>query len=433
MAGENGGGAFVLVYLLCVLIIGLPLMMAEIAVGRSGRANPIHAFINVAKASNSNQLWGLAGAMGALAGVLILSFYSVIAGWSMDYVVYAARDGFAGLGQASISQIFADLVSNPEQLAVGHSVFMVLTIIIIAGGVKGGLERAVVWLMPMLFLLLLGLVGYSLTTGYFMQGAAFLLKPDWSVLSPGVVLAAMGQAFFSLSLGMGAIMMYGAYLPSGTRVPGVAVTVVAADTVVAIIAGLAIFPIVFAHGLEPAAGPGLVFETLPMAFGQIPGGNILGAVFFVLLVLAALTSAISLLEPSVAWLTIRTNTPRPLAALIVGGFVWVLGFGTVFSFNIWSEATVVGLTFFDVLDKLTSTIMLPLGGFLIATFVVLSMRRDLAKTEMALPAPLFALWYTLLRYVVRVAILLVFLHALGAIQWVVCETGTQDWWGMSCE
>ena len=417
VAGDSGGGAFVLVYLACVALIGLPLMMAEILMGRRGRQNPADSFRDLANESGARSWWWLVGAMGIVTGILILSFYSVIAGWAMAYVPYAVAGDFVGINAEQVGDIFTALVSDPKRLAFWHSLFMLTTIGIVAAGVEAGLEKAVKYLMPALFGILLILFGYSATSGYMGEAVSFMFAPDFSKLTPSIVLAAVGMAFFSLSLGMGAIMMYGAYLPASASIPRLALAVVAADTSVAILAGLAIFPIVFGNGLTPAGGPGLVFMTLPLAFGQMAGGAVLGTLFFVLLVVAALTSAISLLEPCVSWLMRHSNLSRRLAAVTTGLLVWLLGFATIFSFNTLSEfKPLMDKTLFDLLDGLTSNVLLPLGGLMLAVFVARFMSRKVLGEELQWPDGLkFRLWHFLLRYVVRIGIILVFLNATGLL------------------
>jgi len=417
VAGESGGGAFVLVYLFCVAVIGLPLMMAEILMGRRGRQNPADSFRDLARESGAGGAWWLVGAIGILTGILILSFYSVIAGWAIAYVPQALTGDFTGLSAAQVGDIFTALVADPSRLAFWHSLFLLITIGIVAGGVEAGLEKAVKYLMPALFGILLILFGYSAASGYMGDAMAFMFTPDFSKLTPATVLSAVGMAFFSLSLGMGAIMMYGAYLPAGASIPRLAFAVVLADTSVAILAGLAIFPIVFGNGLEAGGGPGLVFMTLPLAFGQMTGGAVLGTLFFTLLVVAALTSAISLLEPCVSWLMRHSNMSRRLAAITTGVVVWLLGFGTIFSFNIWADfKPLLDKTLFDLLDGLTSNILLPLGGLLLAVFVARFVPRKILGEELDWPDGFkFRLWHFLLRYVVRIGIILVFLNATGLL------------------
>jgi NSS family neurotransmitter:Na+ symporter len=416
VAGENGGGAFVLVYLACVTLLGLPIMMAEVMLGRRGRQSPINTMRSLAEEEGVTAAWRYIGWLGMLAGFLILSFYSVIAGWAMAYVVRTASGVFEGVTAQGATSIFGDLVSDPERLLAWHTVFMVSTMVIVARGVRSGLEQAVRYLMPALFALLLLLVGYAMAEGAFAEGLRFMFTPDWSKLSWLVVLEAMGLAFFSLSLGMGAIMVYGSYLPADASIPRTCATVAGADTLVALLAGVAIFPIVFAYGLDPGSGPGLIFETLPIAFGAMPGGVVFGTLFFVLLTFAAWTSAISVIEPAVAWLVENAGLSRVAAAVWSGLAAWLIGIGTVLSFSVWSDPLVFGKTFFDLLDYLTANIMLPLGGLLIAVFTGWVMTAGSVREEMAMQhGGWYTAWYQLLRFLAPVGVILIFAHAIGLV------------------
>jgi neurotransmitter:Na+ symporter, NSS family len=256
VAGANGGGAFVLFYLLCVALIGLPIMMAEILIGRRGRRNPVATMRIIGEEEGSRPTWALVGIMGVIAGIIILSFYSVIAGWSLSYVAHAAMNTFSGAGADEVNGLFGGLLGDWRVLALWHTLFMILTISVVARGVERGLERAVRFLMPSLAVLMFALLGYAIIHGDFRAGVGFMLEADFSKLTGDGMLAALGQAFFSLSIGMGAIMAYGAYLPEGTSITNTSISVVIADTGMALLAGLAIFPIVFANGLDPGAGPG---------------------------------------------------------------------------------------------------------------------------------------------------------------------------------
>jgi neurotransmitter:Na+ symporter, NSS family len=416
IAGDNGGGAFVLVYLACILMVGLPIMMAEILLGRRGRQSPINTMLTVAREEGLSRGWGLMGWIGVLAGFLILSFYSVIAGWALAYVFKAGSGGFTGLDAEGSSALFGDMLGDPEALLAWHTIFMVMTAMVVARGVRSGLERAVTILMPALVVLLIVLVGYAMAQGAFVAGLKFLFRPDFSALSANAVLLAMGQAFFTLSLGMGAIMVYGSYLSSDASVAKTSGAVVAADTLVALLAGLAIFPILFASGLAPSQGPGLIFVTLPLAFGEMPLGIYFGTIFFVLLVFAAWTSAISLIEPAVAFLVENVALTRVFATTLVAMFAWLLGVGALLSLNVWSGLRLFDMGLLDLLDYLTANILLPLGGFLIALFVGWRMTERSVESELQLRLRwLYSLWYFLVRYVAPIAILVVFLRAVGLI------------------
>ncbi len=423
IAGENGGGAFVLVYLICVAIIGIPIMMAEVLIGRRGRQSPINTMQTLAIEAGHSPLWRIVGWSGVLSGFLILSFYSVIAGWALAYVVRAATGAFTGATADGVQSIFSQLTSDPERLLAWHTVFMVMCMVVVARGVRSGLERAVRFLMPALFLLLIVLVGYAMNEGEFTRGLEFLFRPEFGKLSWNAVLIAMGHAFFTLSLGMGAIMVYGSYLPSRTSIARTSITIAVADTVVALLAGMAIFPLVFANNMEPGAGPGLIFQTLPLAFGHMPGGAFFGTLFFVLLAFAAWTSGISLIEPAVAWLVENAGLRRGRATVLAGVVTWLLGLLTVFSFNIWSDIAPLnaikifeGKTLFDLLDYLTANIMLPLGGFFIAIFAAWIMDRESTQDELELGESMsYQIWHFLVRYVTPLAVAIVFLNVIGII------------------
>jgi NSS family neurotransmitter:Na+ symporter len=413
ITGENGGGAFVLVYLVCICLIGLPVMLAEVMLGRMGRQSPINTMRAIAKDAGANRLWSGIGWMGAVAGFLILSFYSVIAGWALAYIFRMAGGVFDGATAETASTTFNSLIGNPEVLLAWHSIFMVLTIAVVARGVNQGLEKAIRILMPMLFVLLFLLMGYALTSDGFAEGFSFLFSFDFSKLTSESVVIALGHAFFTLSLGLGAIMAYGAYMPSDVSVGKTVVLVAILDTLVALAAGLAIFPIVFANGLEPGAGPGLLFQTLPIAFGQMPLGSVFGTLFFVLITFAAWSSSISLAEPIVAWAVESRGMSRASAATWVGVLAWLLGLGTVLSFNLWDDVTIFGKTIFDSLDFLTTNILLPLGGLMIAVFVGWVMRKSDVSNEVKMSNPvLFKAWMIMLKFVAPVGVAFVLINGL---------------------
>ncbi|MDM8559809.1 sodium-dependent transporter [Candidatus Parabeggiatoa sp. HSG14] len=438
ITGEYGGGAFVIVYLLCIALIGFPVMMAEVLLGKRGRSSPINSMRHLAQEARRSQWWQVLGWSGVVAGFLILSFYSVIAGWALDYIPRLAQGTFTAVNDLNttkevtdfVATRFGELVGDPLRLIMWHTLFLVITIIMVAGGVQGGLERAVRWMMPALFLVLLILLGYAMSTPQFMEGVQFMFNVDFHKLfypkgefSGEGVLAAMGLAFFSLSLGMGSIMVYGAYLPKHASIAQTTAAVVAADTLVAILAGLIIFPIVFSNGLSPEdGGPGLVFKILPIAFGQMPYGTLFGTLFFVLLALAAWSSAISLIEPAVAWLVETGKFSRISATIGCGIAAWLVGFATVFSFNIWSDVKPLSMfsafqdkTFFNLIDYLTSNIMLPLGGLFIAIFVAWLMKNQIVTEELEISSKNlgYRFWRFLLRYVTPLGVGLVFLNAIG--------------------
>ena len=407
MAGDNGGGAFVLVYLACICIIGLPIMLGEIMIGRRGRSSPANSMKSLAAEANTTRAWTLLGATGALAGLLILSFYSVAAGWAMSYIF----NGFQNITAESSSSSFNNLLLSPSSLIFWHTLFISITVFIVARGILQGLEKWINTLMPILFLIILLLCIYAMQTGAFLEGLRYLFMPDFSKINPQVMLEALGQAFFTLSLGMGAIMAYGAYMPANQNIGRTAVSVAALDTGVALLAGIAIFPIVFANGLAPSEGPGLVFVTLPIAFSAMPLGILFGTLFFVLLSIAALSSSISLIEPGVAWLIESLKIKRTTATIILGFTAWFLGLFSALSFNLISEFTIFGRNFFDATDFLTSQIMLPLGGIFIAIFVGWIMKKEHVLEGLGFKEDfIFKAWYFSVRYIAPILVGLVFLN-----------------------
>lgn len=419
ITGENGGGAFVLVYLLCIAAVGLPIMMAEVLIGRRGGLSPVNSMRAITRQEGLKPAWRWVAGIGVLAGFLILSFYSVIGGWAISYVGTAATGQLAGQSAESIGAIFSGLLSDPLTLLMWHTLFMALVMIVVARGVRSGLERAVSILMPALFVLLLIVVGYAMTSGHFGEAVSFLFRPDFSKLTTAGVLVALGHAFFTLSLGMGIMMAYGSYLPKNISIAKTSVTVSLMDTAVALLAGLAIFPIVFANGLEPGAGPGLIFQTLPLAFGQMPMGSLFGTLFFVLLIFAAWTSGISLLEPLVEWLEEQKGMNRTVSTLGAGIACWLLGIASILSLNLWADVAPLGMfamfegkTIFDLLDFLTANILLPLGGLLVAVFVGWFFSRRALEEELSMSPAVFTAWYRVLRYFTPIAVGIVFIYNL---------------------
>lgn len=411
VAGENGGGVFVLTYLACIFLIGIPIMVAEITLGRAGRKSPINTMQDLAARSGTWGGWQVIGWMGALAGFMILSFYAVIAGWALAYLLEMASGSFVGADANVANETFGALTGNVWVISGWHTLFMAITILIAARGVSNGLELTVKYLMPTLFLLLVALVLWAaFASGHFGEGMAFLFYFKADAFSGQAVLMAMGQAFFTLSLGMGAIMAYGAYLPKSASIVGSATTIALLDTSVALLSGMVIFPIVFANGLEPSAGPGLMFITLPLAFGQMAGGQFFGTLFFLLVSFAAITSAISISEPAIAWLVEKKEVTRKTAAIIIGGLAWVVGLGSAFSFNIWSDVTLLpGKTFFDTMDYVSNNIILPLGGMLIALFMGWFLDKKILDDELSDVSPgLRTALSILVRLVAPVAVLVVF-------------------------
>lgn len=404
VAGEHGGGAFVLVYVLFVAAIGLPLMLAEFALGRATQRGPEHAFAAIAPRGT----WRRAGWPGVLAAALILSYYAVIAGWTLKFfVVYASGDATATR--------FDAFLRSAEPLA-WQAVVMAASVAIVWGGVQRGIEATTTLLMPLLAAVLIVLAGYALSLPGAAQGLAFVFRPDWAALAhPGVYLAAMGQAFFSLGLACGVMLTYGSYLPRGRTLLGPAAAIVVGDTAFAIVAGVMIFPAVFSFGLDPAGGPALAFETMPQVFAQMPFGRAFGVAFFGLLAVAALTSAISLLEVVVAFLMDRWRIARRRAAAGAGAVIFALGVPAALSFGALGGVRLAGAGVLDAMDFVASNLLMPLNGVLVAVFVGWVWAGRDARHASGLAPPLAHAWHALLRFGAPAVIGLVLLRSLGII------------------
>jgi NSS family neurotransmitter:Na+ symporter len=417
VAGENGGGAFVLVYVLAIMFVALPALTAEFLIGRRGGASIEKSLENLASRDGISRHWRYYGLMAVTGAFLALSFYSVVAGWTIDYFFLSIGDGFSGMSADDAGAELDAMLSSPGRMILSQLAFISLTVLVVAAGIRGGLERALKWMTPGLFVLLLVLLVYAFLEGDFRAAVNFLLVPDFAQLDANTVLMAVGQAFFSLGIGLGVLMTVAAYMDHKTSILKAAAVVAFADGFVALLAGLAIFPIVFANNLSPAEGPGLIFATLPVAFGKIPGGEIIGPLFFLLMAMAALTSAITILETIVAWGEDYTKLSRRQFSLLCGGLLWVVGLLTVFSFNRWADIHPLGFipalsdkTFFGVLDYVVSNLMMPIGGVAVAIIAGWSLSRKSSLEELnTSDNALFNIWRFLVRYVVPLAIVLVFL------------------------
>lgn len=410
MAGVSGGGAFVLTYLGFVALVGVPVLIAELLLGRHGGPSIVQALGRMAAGARGGRLWNGLGWFVALTALGVLSFYSVVAGWALAYAAKAAVGGLSALTPQASTRTFDALLADPAQMIAWHTLVMGAVVAIVARGVKGGIERAVRWLMPLLTALLVVLAVYAGGVGDFARAVEFLFRPDVSALTPEVAMAAAGHAFFTLSLGLGAMMVYGAYVPKSVSIPRAAVWVAAADTVCALLAGLAIFPLVFGFGLDPAAGPGLIFVTLPVAFAAMPGGAVVGALFFLLIVVAALTSAVALIEPLAAALGGAGERRRVWTLRLAAG-AWALGLASVFSFNLWSDVRLFGQTVFDFIAHVTGDLALPLGGLGFAVFAGWVAGRSLTAADFGSPR-VHAAWLLLVRFVAPAVLALVFLDLL---------------------
>lgn len=403
MAGMNGGSAFVLIYIICVIVIGLPIMVSEILIGRRARRNSVDALSALAKESGRSERWRWLGWWGALALLLVLSFYSVVAGWSIAYLIKTVTGQLSGDSAAQISQVWTQFLANPWRLIAWHTVFMLLTIGVIVRGVQQGLEKASTMMMPLLYAILIALVLYAAVVGNFGQAVHFLFDFHLDKITPSVVIAAMGHAFFSLALGGGAMLTYGAYVSKRVNLAKAVAVVAFLDVMVAFLSGLAIFPIVFANNLPPSAGPGLMFVSLPIAFAHMGGGAIIGSLFFILLIFAAWTSSINLAEPLVIILMKKLNLGRKAAAILVGGLAWTLGLGSALSFNVWKNVKIFGdFSIFSVATNLPTDIILPIGGIGFAIFTGWIMRRHATREEVH--DTVYPLWRFLVRYVGPLAV-----------------------------
>ena len=412
IVGENGGGAFVLIYLVCIAFVGIPILISEVLLGRQGRSSPINTMRKLTRESDSSGKWVFIGWMGVAAGFLILSYYVVIAGWALNYILLTVQGTFDGISADNASAVFNDFLADPLQLILWQTIFMIMMVWIIGRGVSRGLETAIRWFMPLLFVLLIVLLVYAFNSEGFDDGFAFMFDFKLDQVSADTWLIAMGQAFFTLSLGMGAMMAYGAYVPRETGIGSTVVIIALLDTLVAVAAGMALFPIVFANGLEPSQGPGLMFVTVPLAFGQLPFGVVFGTLFFVLVSFAAITSAISISEGALAYLVEEYNAKRQRVAISLGVIAWILGLGTVFSFNIWATGYIVAeMTFFDLVDYISQNVMLPLGGLLIALFAVWALPKNIVQDQLGIQNSfVLVLWKIVGGIIAPLGVLAVFLN-----------------------
>lgn len=412
VTGMQGGGAFVLFYIICIFLIGIPIMLGEMVLGRHTRKNPVGAF----RALGGGP-WTLVGWLGVVTGFTILSYYCVVAGWTMDYLLLAVRGYFRAEHAAEVPGLFPGLLSSDLRQLFWQTVFMGAVVGIVVGGVSKGLERANKVLMPLLFLILLSLACYGILSPGGSAAIRFLFTPEWSKINPHVMLEALGQALFSLSLGMGAMLTYGSYADDKTSLTSAAFSVSFMDTCVALLAGIAIFPIVFTYGMQPAGGPGLVFQTLPVVFSRMPAGSLFAALFFLLLVFAALTSAISLLEVVVAYYCDEKRWSRRRATLFIGFLILLLGVPSAFANGLLKDVRIIGdRNFLDSIDFLASNIMLPVGGLLIALFTGWVLSPRLARGEMEKGVSrlhFYPVWNFIIRYVSPILVALVFLNKIG--------------------
>lgn len=405
LAGQHGGARFVLVYLTCTLLVAAPVLIAQVVLGARGRADPVHAVEMAALESAVSRHWRMIGYLSVVVSLLILSYFSVIGGWLLVYARWLYQGEMAAASARQIGEQFGQLLADTPVQMLAHFVFMAAVWLVVAFGVRRGVGVLTRVGLPLLLLLLLMLVLYAFRMGNMSAALNFLFAPTDVDFTWDSALMALGQAFFSFSLSMGGVMAYGAYLPDRQPLFRLILTVIVIDTAVAIMAGLAIFPLVFAQRLEPNVGPGLMFVTLPYIFGNVQNGGLVGTTFFALVLLAAWGSAVALLEPGTAWLVQRLRWRRPFAALVLAGVAWLLGLLTIFSFSLWPTWRPGGRSLFAWIDWLSASVLLPLCGLAIAIFVGWRMRREASRDELFVEHPRFyALWRLLLRYIAPPAI-----------------------------
>lgn len=413
LAGSNGGGAFVFVYFGLLLIIGFTLMMAELTVGRHTQLSPVGAYRKI------KEKWAWVGAIGVLAGFLILSFYSVIGGWVINYIVKALTGAFHVADASEFATMFGSFISSPVEPIIYQAIFMLMTVGIVIGGISGGIEKYSKILMPGLFVMLMLVVIRSITLPNAMEGVKFFLVPDFSKITPAVLLAALGQVFFSLSLGMGAMITYGSYLSKDENLVSSSFQIPLLDTAVALLAGLAILPAVFSFGFSPEQGPGLLFVTLPAVFDAMPLGGVFGFLFFVLVLFAAVTSSISLLEVSVSYVVDELNWDRKKASLVLGLIIFIIGVPSSLGLGVWDHIKLIkGKDILDTVSFIAENVLLPLGGMLLCIFIGWIWGLDNAYKEVTndgkIKFGLMHVWGFLIKYIAPIAILVVFLQGVFA-------------------
>ena len=415
LAGQNGGAAFVLVYLAVVFLIGVPVIMAELAIGRMGHLSPLGSVRAIIREQGAHPGWQAIGVVSLTVPFLGFTYYSIVAGWSLQYSLEALRNGFDGMSAEQSQGMFQDLASSPALTVLFQGAVIGLTAVVVGKGLHRGIERATKVMMPSLVVLMVVMIGYNVVAADVGAAVTFLFAPDFSQLTRTSLLLALGQAFFSVGVGVGFMMTYGAYLPRDVSVPKAAIIIGGVDTLIALLAGLAIFPIVFASGLSPAEGPGLVFVTMPIAFGGMTLGHLLGVLFFLLLSLAAYTTTLGMLEPIVSYLEERWRIGRIMLACGAGLTIWVVGLLPALSDNVLAGVRPLGfiavfaeMSFFEVFDFVTASVLLPVNALLISLFAGWIVKTSAIRRELAFDDDrVFMLWQLLLRYVAPIAVLLI--------------------------
>ncbi len=420
VAGQNGGAAFLIIYVGFVLLLGVPVMMAELAMGRRGGGSPIASMRKLAREAGASRLWSAIGWISILIPLVGMSYYSIVGGWSVDYVLRAATNSFAQISGEESENTFNLLLASPWRLLLFHGLFIAAGVFVVARGVGQGIEAVSKYMMPALFAILIILVINSIFNADIVRGIDFLFNPHFDKITPNVVFMAMGQAFFSLAIGVGVMLTYGAYVPTNVSLPRAAFMIALADTAVAILAGVAIFPVVFANGLDPAGGEGLIFVTLPIAFGNIQAGYIVGLLFFILLFFAAYSSVLGMLEPVVSFLEEKRGFSRPKMAVLTGFFCWMLGIAAALSFNVWSDLRPMAIVpyladknIFGRLDFAIANFLLPLNAMLIAIFAGWIMTRQSLLEELGVQSTALSLFLqVVLRFIAPVLIFAIFYTSL---------------------
>ncbi|MGY3715503.1 sodium-dependent transporter [Sutcliffiella cohnii] len=417
VAGTGGGGAFLLVFLLFTLFLGLPLLVGEFVIGRKAQSDAVSTYTKLAP----NSKWNVIGKLGVFTSFLLLSFYSVVGGWIILYIIEVFAGGLNGLSQAEYGPLFGQVISKPFWTLLGQLLFMFITILVVSQGVQKGIEKASKIMMPALLVLFIVIVFRSLSLDGALEGVKFLLIPDFSKLTSESILFALGQAFFTLSLGVSVMVTYASYLPKTQNIPFSALSIVIINIVIALLAGLAIFPGVFSFGLEPDAGPVLIFAVLPAVFSQLPLGMFFFLAFLVLFLFAALTSAFSMIEIIVAAFTKKDNSKRKKTTWLVGILIFIVGIPSCLSYGVMADVTIFDKTFFDLFDFIVSNILMPLGALLLAIFIPLKVSKSELMEELRagsnIRASIFNVWYYLLKYFTPVAIIIVFLDVIGVLKW----------------
>ncbi|WP_067222862.1 sodium-dependent transporter [Marinomonas gallaica] len=400
MLGANGGGAFLLIYCLCLVVVGLPMLMAEVALGRTVRSNPVDTVNDLAERHVVPKYWVAVPYLAGVTGLLILTFYSVIAGWAFAYSRRAVTGALENLDKVQSEALFQDFLQAPVEMIFWHTLFMAMVVLVVGQAVTRGLSSVVKLLLPALIFLLLLLAGYALVVGASSEAIGFLLRFDWDQVTFEVALSAIGHALFSLGVGLGAMFSYGAYMSKRMSIAKACTIVVGLDLLVSILSALIIFPLTFAFGIDVDSGPSLPFVTLPIIFDLLPAGQVIGLVFFALLALAALTSAIALMELFVSWLHERFYVGRLKASFIIGLVIWFCGIAIVLSFSHWDAKIAFGLNLFELVDNVTSLIMLPVAAIALSVLVAWVVPEPMLKNEMIAKNPShFRWWYTTLKYV----------------------------------